>query len=309
MTSKPEFFAEDGSVELPESTDDTKCFELVWDGRKITTYEDAPIDFIYKCQNTLKSHSPVINVISTETIEGITEPGFPIIVPSISDRYSTTKIPQMWGDGIYTTGEVDLILAELDMLVENVDIHSQGTTHYVKRLFEKIGGMSISGPLLEDFAAILNKRLTIALLKRAYTTNETSFYDAIKKYSEAKYSRNDRNHYDHRTYGLGAKVMLHPQSLALVPDIKNWGFSQEKSKPDNTKVCLNWDMPAPSHGMVEILIGNFSEFMSVLKPIQITIECRKESTVRRYIKAETQTLNGIWSDVSLGFVNAKIRLI
>lgn len=67
------------SIELQKISDKTRCLELLWDDRIVTTpREDVPSSLIYRHQDTLEAHSSVVNVISTEAVEGIEELGFSI---------------------------------------------------------------------------------------------------------------------------------------------------------------------------------------------------------------------------------------
>lgn len=363
MTSRYFFSPNTGRGRLPESEEDTKHLEIVWDGRevKLITYEQylhndlrqierkkqgrfpepsilekiknrregyspdqsLPTHLIAECQDTLESNSPVMNVITTEIEPNLDtqSPGFPITVSTVVDRAST-MIPPMWGwDIVQKSGSINSICSELDILVESEEekkktrypAYYYGTTLYNTRTgfltpgyHKDVLDRIIAGPLLTDLASKLNNYLTIEIMGKANLALDTNFYDILEKYNKGEYSRANRSKHFGRTYGSGAKIMFHPHVLKIAPDIKQWGIWQSGTNPKNSPFCLNWDMPEPSGDVAEILVGNFSDFMAILKPILIRLEYHESFKTRRSIKAEVEVLSGFWSDVSTGLVKAKV---
>lgn len=317
MSSNQIIVNEDGSVELPKSAGDSKCLELVWDGQLVTASKGKiPSRFINGCQDTLKSHSSIVNVISTEAVEGIEGLGFPIRVPSLFDPY-VSKIPPMWGDNIgglgSLRGTVILIGSQLDLLLKELVMNWGESGDYEVnliegKLIEKIAGKAISGPLLEDFAAKLNKDITSTIMDYGYFYEDSSLDEVIGKNSRGEYRLGRwSNPFGNRirSYGVGTKIMLNPQALGFVPAKKNAESWTWENALGNIPLCLNWDMPEPSDGIVEVLVGDFSQFMMVLKPIKLTLEYSGNLWT---IKAETQALCGLWSAVSPSFAKAKVEL-
>lgn len=310
MSSKRVIVNEDGSVELPKSADGPKFLELVWDGRVVTTsgYK-IPNSFINRCQDALKSHSSIVNVISTEAVEGIEGPGFPLSVPSLFDP-RINKIPPIWGDDDFgrlgdEKGTVISISSEIELFLKSSNINWADSRDYESKLYNKMAGRAISDSLLEDFAAKLNKRVTNEIMECAYHEGETSYKEIIRKRSEGESWRSNPYENIIRSYGMGAKVMVHPQALELIVDSKNLGQWKLESTSENVSLCLNWDMPKQSNDTVEVVVGNFSQFMMILKPIKLTLEYFESNWK---IRAETQALCGLWSAVSLGFAKARIKL-
>ena len=312
MSSKRVIINEDGSVELPKSTDGPRCLELVWDGQVVTTPEDKiPSSFINRCQDTLKLYSPVINVISTEAVEGIEGSGFPLSVPSIFNPY-VARISQILGDDIGGLGSQrgTIISAgtKLELFLKEPDMNWGKSSDYEDKLIKKTAGRAIAGPLLEEFAAKLNNSVTNTIMDYVYSITDSSLDEIIRKNSRGEYIWSrwinvPTNRI--RSYGIGTKVMLHPQALDFIPAKKNVGSWTWENSLKNIPLCLNWDMPEPSDSVIEVLVGDFSQFMMVLKPIKLTLEYSEN---RWKLKAETQALCGIWSSVSLGFTKAKIEL-
>lgn len=306
MNTKRVIINEDGNIELSKMTDEQRYLELLWDGQVVSTSkeDEIPSSFIDKCQDTLESHSSIINVISTEAVEDSEGSSLTFGIPALLDP-RTSSIPSTWGGEHRRLDTPADISVELDMLLPKSVMHQNESRDYERKLCEKIAGNAIAGPLLEDFAARLNKEVTIKIMNYAYPAEESSFTEIIRKRSAGEYGNNNpaKNHF--RSYGMGTKIMLHPLALDFIPAIKSVGGWVHQSTLENIPLYLNWDMPVPSTDSAKVLIGDFSEFMVVLKPIKLTLKYSKNCLK---IKAQTQVLCGFWSSVSLGFARAKIKV-
>jgi len=304
MTSKRIIINEDGGVELPKQTDAPSHLELIWDGRAVTSIKDrVPESFLDKCQDTLKSHSPIVNVISTELAEDIEKLDSHFKLPALWDP-RTGERPKKWSDNFNGVGDVITTSLELEMVLPRLD-KNLGDPRGYEKLYEKIVGRAITSSLLEDFAAKLNKDVKSKIMEYAYPAENVNFSEIIRKRSAGEYSQSNPHKSNLRSYGTGTKIMLHPLALELIPGIRSVEGGAQEASLGNIPLCLNWDMPVPSDDTAEVLIGNFSEFIIVLEPIKLFLKNLGNSWK---LKAETQALCGLWSLVSLGFAKAKIEV-
>jgi len=298
-------FSENGSVELPKQTDVPSHLELIWDGQRVTSSKDeVSSNFLDKCQDTLKSHSSIVNVISGEVVEAIEKVASPIKLPALCDPY-VDKTTQMWDD--LTTPRTIVISesSQIELSLQTSKINWKNLDYNEVKLWENILVRTITGPLLEDLASKLNKRVTSAIMEQAYPVEgAASFAEIIRKRSEGKYWFSNQYENRVRSYGIGTKIMLHPLALDFVPAIRNTEGGMPETALGNIPLCLNWDMPVPSDDTAEILIGNFLDFMMLLKPIKLVLE---DSGNGSNIQAKIEGLCGLWSTASLGFAKVKIK--
>jgi len=292
---------EDGSVKLLQPEKSSKNFSLLWDGHTVRSpYVSLSSSLTQACQATLNSHAPLANVIPIELVEDIKENGFPLRVPSIYDPYTDRKDP-MWGENFRRTGVFLSVEAGIELQLNEPWMPKKDPTDLEIKLCEKIAQRAVAGPLIGDLAAKLNRRATEEILRFISSVGKVDFDQAFREHSERLRGGFARNI---RSYRNNVKAMFHPEALGLISAPKFVGQKAWENASEKAPICLNWDMPEPSESTVEVLVGDFSQLMLVLKPIEIAWE---GSDGLWEINARTQALCGIWSAVSPSIIKATVE--
>ncbi len=299
MTQNQHVFLDEGTINLPSSDDSPISFQLLWDGCSVTWSDFGfPAHFTKACQETLKSHVSLTKVVSTELIDDIEKSGFSKI-PSVRDPYTSGHKSPMWGDRINSTSFLVWEKSKVELSLQE-NWHVSNPTEEDIKLCEKMAVKTIAKPLLGDLAAKLNKQVTEGILRFVNSVGNLGIDEIFRQNSEGNH---DRFRGTSRSYRTEAKAMFHPGALRLIPAPKFVGREAWENASEQAPLCLNWDMPEPAANSAEVLVGDFSQLMLILKPIEITLT----GGLRLWeLEAETEALCGIWSAVSPSLVRATV---
>ena len=289
-------FAGDGRMVLPESYDAHLKFDLHWDCHTTTSHDSSiPHGFLETCANSMVASLPVAESMTVVFEPGLASNELQHVPDLAKDKFSNGPL-----SGGYHGRRVDSIREEshLSLVVKEAEQELNDSEHH---LATTTASKSVINHLLRGLAAQLNAQATQSIMKYAMAVSENHLDDVIRKCGSSSYQSQMRFN---AVFNHNVKVMAHPEVCKLIASMENHPHHLDRTNT-GIEVIGNWSMPPPGGVGPEVLVGDFSQALLLLSPIEITISLTQ---VGWEFKATTLAGCGIWSLGGGSIVKARLPI-